>query len=243
MAEYGYGDDAMSDGGPRISIPRHELPNLRILANIAPGILQELSRALSEKPPSLNVDRLSVSAAEASGIEPNVAQTVMRLLWRWAMVQRRLDLNANDLLTCLTSSLDELPEDDWNDSDRRAWSQISGELQQMLSLDTAITSGAKAMELLIDQQLILCKSRVITDMRPVFDDLAENLDGIVPYHTLVLHCHEGSGKRDVYVALDINDVISLRQQLERAERKESMLRDSLRAAGIEVIDSSAKSDD
>ncbi len=159
------------------------------------------------------------------------------------MVQRRLELNAEDFINSLAAGLGSLPDKDWDAGDRNGWANVSGQLRNLLASDTAVTSSVKANELLEDQQLLLCKSRVITDMRAVFDDSAQSMKGILPYHTIVLRCHEGSNDRDIYVAVDLDDLILLRQQLERAEQKEKVLRSALQSAGLTLLETSAKTDD
>jgi hypothetical protein len=225
---------------PRFSIPKQELPSFKLLARTSPETLQQLAESLAEQPPVLNVDKLSAPVAEASGVDQSDVEELLPLVWRWTMVQRRLDLSTEDFVTSLSAGLEALPNKEWSAEDRSGWANVRHQLQKLLSTDTAIASSAKAGELLLDQRLILCSSRVITDMRTVFDDSAESIRGILPYHTLVLRCREGADNHDVYVALDLDDLVFLREQLDRAEQKEKLLRTTLEDAGLTVIDTSTK---
>ena len=233
----------MATDQARFNIPKQELPHFRVLVQTDPETLQRITEALAVQPPALNIDKLSPSISEASGIEQSVVDELLPLVWRWTMVQRRLDLNAADFVACLEVALDALSMDEWSANDRAGWAKVSSELRTLLSSDTAITSSAKAAELLLDQQLVLCSSRVITDMRTVFDDAAETIKGILPYHTLVLRCHQGSDIKKIYIGLDLDDLVLLRKQIERAEQKEKLLRNSLENAGIAVIETSVENVD
>lgn len=232
----------MATEKPKFNIPKQELPSFKLLARTSPETLQKLTEVLGTLPPSLDVDKLFAPVSQTSGIERSVVEELLPLVLRWTMVQRRLELSVEDFVNSLAAGLNTLPDEEWSEEDRSGWTRVSSQLQNLLSSETAITACAKAGELLLNQQLILCTSKIITDMRTVFDDSALAVRGILPYHTLVLRCHEGSDNRDIYVALDLDDLIVLREQLERAEKKEKLLRHTLEEAGLTVIETSAKAD-
>jgi hypothetical protein len=232
----------MADDRPKFNVPRQELPFFKQLVSTTPETLKTLTEALAKQPPSLDVDKLAMAVAKDANVEESVAQQLLQLVWRLTMVQRRLELSAEDFVNSLAAGLDTLPNDEWSAEDRAGWAKVIGPLEELLTSDTAATSSAKASELLFDQQLGLCSSRIITETRAVFDDSAQTIKGILLFHTLVLRCHEGSNNRDIYIALDSNDLILLREQLERAERKEKVLQNTLQSAGLKVIDVSNDTD-
>ena len=233
----------MATEQPIFSIPQQELPSFKFFAQTSSDILYKLIEALNTQHPSLDINKLSAAVASVSGIEQSVVKELLPLIWRWTMVQRRLDMSTEDFVASLTAGLNSLSDRDWSKEDRIGWANVSSHLQKLLSSDTAIKYSAKASGLLLDQQLVLCSSRVITDMRTVFDDSAQEIKGIIPYHTLVLRCHKGSDNHNIYIALDSNDLIALREQIERAEKKEKLLHNTLEKAGFTVIETSAKFDD
>ena len=228
---------------PRFSIPEQELPSLKSLVRMTPEILQTLAEALKKQAPVLSMDRLSKPISQDSGIEESVIVELLPLIWRWTMLQRRLEMNVQDFVASLSIGLDKLSEEEWSTDDKSRWYSICDQLQKLLSSDNAIALSAKASELLLDQNLILCSSRVITDTRMVFDDSADVIKGILPYHTLVLRCHEGNDDKTFYIALDTDDLSRLKGQIERAEQKEKLVNSAFRDAGMTVIETSVRAID
>ncbi len=233
----------MATERPRLNIPKQELPSFKLLARTSPSTLQKLTDTLGEQPPCLDVEKLAAAVAKVSEIEQSIVEELLPLVWRWTMVQRRLDIGTEEFISSLTEGLENTHKEEWTEKDRAGWNDIKEALKLLLSSDTAISLGAKAGELLLDQQLLLCSSRVITDARPVFNDSAEQLKGILPYHTLVLRCHEGNNNRDMHIALDSDDLVLLRQQLERAEQKEKLLNSTLREAGLIIIETGSNEEE
>ena len=90
----------------------------------------------------------------------------------------------------------------------------------LLSLDALHLIEAKAKELLQEAQRLLLDARILTDIRPVFgEDIGENPTAFILTHTLKLHYHEGGEHREFFVALDEQDIASLKRMSERAQRK------------------------
>lgn len=178
-------------------------------------------RPWAKKGPTLDVETLLGSVAERTGLESSVVAPVVFLLWRLAIVQRRLELSTEPFLRVLSASLREMGGDRWSDQDAQLWAQRQEHILRLLAPEGPLASGAKAAELLLEQQLVFCRARTLTDIRPVFDDRAERIQGLLPFHTLALTCYEGGETREIHIALDSTDVTELRHQLERGEERET----------------------
>jgi len=77
----------------------------------------------------------------------------------------------------------------------------------------------KARTLQYAYEHLLRSARILTDVRPVYDDDADEILGGVVTHSLVIEYTEGGRHHHSYFALDTQDVGRLKQQCERAERK------------------------
>jgi hypothetical protein len=103
---------------------------------------------------------------------------------------------------------------------------FKGRIQKALNAPTFSLEG-KATSLIISDDHRYCKSRVVTDLRPVFN---ENLDDgpelMMLVHSLKLTYHEGDAKQRVFhLAMNGRDVAELRSVLDRAEAKAKSLRE------------------
>ena len=104
--------------------------------------------------------------------------------------------------------------------------------EKLLALLSADVFGlvTKIRELTIEHERTFCHARIVTDLRPVFGSSVE--DGpraMLVEHILRLAYHQGSEKpQDFYVALDADDLRTLRQIIDRAEAKAKTLKSAVK---------------
>lgn len=105
-------------------------------------------------------------------------------------------------------------------------------LRRILSVDS-LASSSKALTLLTDQERTLHGVKILTDVRHAFQaDPQKEPYGAVIVNVLKLTYHENDQHKDFYVALDGDDLASLRTALDRAEAKIKTLRREFETAGI-----------
>ena len=223
----------------RFSVPQGELPNLKLLAHADASALQDIEEALKQEKPTLDVDALSRAVAQRIGLDASLPPPLVSLLWRLALVQRRCELTAEAFVEALTVTLGDFGSDQWSVDDKTSWGAHRDWLSRVLHSHGVLALGAKAAELMLEQRLVFFKSRVITDVRPLFDDAAEQLIGFVPVHTLAITCYEDGESRTVRVAMDSEDLGQLRRQLERAQRKGDIITRDLAEADLMVVGTGA----
>jgi hypothetical protein len=230
---------AAPSGG--LSVPDGELPYLRALAQAAVEHLEAVETAAGVERLSVEPEALCRSIAERTGLELATVTPVVLALVRLALVQRTFQLGTDVFLESVTRTLSQSRGDKWTSHDAESWVERLPNIKRLLSPEGAIAYTAKAGQLLSDQHLVFCKARILTDVRPVFDENANVVQGFIPFHILAMTWHEGAETRTVYVSMDSSDLALLRDQLDRAERKEKVLRTSLTQAGLPVICTGAES--
>ncbi len=95
-------------------------------------------------------------------------------------------------------------------------------LKSLLTSNDKINVIERASNLNLDREKILRNTRIITDFRPVFKEGKINVpvNGVI-IHTLKISFKNSKGKEDkTYIALDRQDLISLRKTVDRALSKE-----------------------
>jgi len=219
----------------RLSVPETELPGLRALAHASVDVLEKLADALALEKPSLEPGALARAVAERSRLDPSAVEEVVLPLWRLALVQRRFELGADELLKEIGSGLREIGAERWTEDDAKAWSGREELIKRILAPDGTMASAAKARELLFAQQFFFCDARILTDVRPMFDERAEDLRAFVPFHTLALTYHEGEEVKTIHIAMDLAGLLRLAEVVKRAQQKESLLRTDLEKSGISVV--------
>jgi hypothetical protein len=83
-----------------------------------------------------------------------------------------------------------------------------------------------------------CAARILTDVRPIFGlDVNAPPRAMQINHILRVTYHEDEdATREIYFALQPQDLSELRELIERAEAKESSLRSALAATGVKLLD-------
>ena len=101
---------------------------------------------------------------------------------------------------------------------------------------------AKALELRYDYANLLESSRMITDLRPVYNEDANQIEGVVVSFTLRLEFIDIDGRHGMSIALDESDVRTLLWECERAIQKARTAKARMDQAQISASISGEKSD-
>ncbi len=96
-------------------------------------------------------------------------------------------------------------------------------LTQLLAVPSFEVS-AKALGVFGEHQLIYESARVFSDIRPVFgDDVSSDPAAAVVFHNLKIEYVEGTESKELYLALDGEDLDELIGVLSRAKQKEASI--------------------
>ena len=221
-----------------IAVPPSELPTFKFLAGTEVAALCGIHDALLNTPPSLDVEQLSGVIAEATKRDAASISQIISALLHIGFVQRGLNLSAEEFL----ARVDLTGSRQWGDEDKARWAERSSILARILDTESTLGRAAKAGSLLVRHQTLLCSAQILTDVRPVFDEPAESVDAFVAFHTLMVTYHEVVDTRTISMAMDSRDLATLKEQIERAQRKECELTGALSTAGFTVIKTGGGSD-
>jgi len=111
-------------------------------------------------------------------------------------------------------------------------------LNKILTIDTGIFYFEKAVKLLAERSKLIENTRIITDIRPVFkEQKIEPPDYCLITHNLrINYVTESRDKKKVYFALDRQDLIELKSQIDRALEKEKELQKLCQKIGLEIFE-------
>jgi hypothetical protein len=118
------------------------------------------------------------------------------------------------------------------------WSKLRKFLVAALSLERSVGTAAKAGPVLTQHERIFAGARIVTDLRPIFHlDVSEKPDAAVIVHMLRITQRDNFGRKsDEYFALDSNDLLLLKDLIERATKKEKTLKGIMESSGMAVLD-------
>lgn len=217
-----------------LHLPKAAIADLVELAGVSDDISAIIEASIGELP-AASIDGISARLASKANVDFSIVQTVVTALWNIKNLQRRFGISDGEKLVEQLSRVlkSELEQEDfatWQDG----MNQIAAALDAMTE-DHPITISIKASGLAYAHQHLMINARLITDVRPVFDVSGENIVETVIAHTLALEYTDYFEKKMITFALDSQDVISLRSQCERAERKARATLEALQRADLNPI--------
>lgn len=224
---------------PSITIPKSARAAIRHLIHFSASDFDAFLDALSRAEPSLDQDNFwKHAAARVSGVDHGVIESILHEIFqmdsaRVDAAMDGLDLNkfAEAVVEAAASSKSE--EFPFEEGDRKI---LKDRLVRIFEGGKGLKITMKAMGVLIDQDHTFYHARIMTDIRPVFNDKGDSVDAAVIVHNLRIHYGENSDHKDFYVALDTSDIQSLRGVLDRADAKAKCLQGLLKTSGVSYLD-------
>ncbi len=199
----------------KFRIPREQAADFATIRDLGAAQLQKVIDhvATCEVLPLRPAD-LITRVTEALGGDAETAELVVRSLLPLNQLIRQSVRTVDGVLDGLRNGIAMLA--DWSPEDKAAWQSIEPELRQLLQAD-AIRTVSKATDLAYDHADLFQGARIVTDIRPVFNDLDDDqlkMDGAVVSYTLRLNFDNRDGNHSLSIALDESDVLDLKAQFE-----------------------------
>jgi hypothetical protein len=107
----------------------------------------------------------------------------------------------------------------WNQAQLESWQKCRPALQKLLE-SKLVVLAAKVVDLTFDFSAFCLGTRILTDIRPIFDDPRATIIGTAITQTLRLEFAEGDGQfNNISIAMDLDDILHLKKACEEAIRK------------------------
>ena len=156
--------------------------------------LKELRTVFAEKIPE---SYRSFEKQVATSVGEALSSDLARLLLSLSFLRRSMEIDGLGLVRSLERSFDQMEEEEaWDSAEKARWEEKKGLLVDLLLADNFVTFE-KAVSLSYDYACFLERSRVVTDVRPVFSDDAESIQATIVAQTLQLSYRRRGSGRDV----------------------------------------------
>lgn len=206
---------------PKLGVPKRYRTPLRALAELPGDAAERLVTAVTGAAPLRDVGELERIVQDALSEQSSQADFEWLVAALVSLRGRLRDVPLKDVVEGAASSQDlELPV--------TAQEALREHLLALLS-SIALSSTANAIELLTQNERNYRTARVLTDIRHVFtDDANERPVGAVIIEVLAIQTWNGDGEAEtLHVAMDERDLEELREAMERALVKTANLRGML----------------
>lgn len=202
----------------QIVLQSEDLLDLGIIRDLGAETIQAIISKLSNlDPPPLRPADLHQALNEILPNRSNEVQSVMRQLMCLYTIRRMNDLSAKDLLEGLLYSIT-TSDPSWTEDEISRWRALEPQLENLFSLQNVWTI-VKTIDLAYDYTDLLQDAKILTDIRPVFNEDASGILGSIVSFTLRLSLNGREGRKSLSITIDEKDVEKLKQICERALKK------------------------
>jgi hypothetical protein len=190
--------------------------------------------ALSRAEPSLDKDMFwSHVAKHAKNIDKAVIESILDEIFQ--LDTARTGEEINEFAESIAEAASEAKSEKFPFVEGD-WKTLKDRLVRVFEGRKGLEITMKAMGVLVDQDHIFIHSRIMTDIRPVFNGKGDSVDAAVIVHNLRIHYAQDSDHKDFYVTLDTGDIQLLRKALDRADAKAKCLQRLLKTSGVSYLD-------
>ena len=226
---------------PSLHIPSRLRSQLRALAEASEEQIQQLQRSLEALTPDLSPgdvpDRLAVELDTWDDKEKATIaiEGVVGLAAFRAQSGENTEKVVSEVLSAAKrAEADDDEPEEWLTEEQEA--RLQSGLVKLLSINQ-LDVAAKAVGVLNDNQRSFIVARVLSEIRPVFqDDVTKGPAAAVVVHSLKVEFMESGRGKEFFVTLDIRDLQSLLKIVQRALAKDQQLQKLLVKLGIPYLE-------
>jgi hypothetical protein len=199
---------------PNFRLSDSQVGDLAVACEIGGPRLEEIAANIARQKPTIR--RSKIEAVLQGDLGPEKGAAMARLLFGIAGTFRRASLSAKEVLDAITPAI---KAREHQDERLRAWDGCRAGLERLLNTQS-ISLAAKAIDISYDFERVYIAGRLLTSVRPVFDEHREEIVGSTIVQTLRLEFVSSDGDQSsISIALDADDIKQLRKECERAINK------------------------
>lgn len=194
--------------------------------------ISQLSSIVGNTPVLSSRHDLEQLLVSSSILDISNAKEVSRFLLGVAQIQSTLDLSASETFEVVNNGLKDLKNaSDYTEEPSDKWSRIKNQIETILD-SPSIQYLAKANTLLYERDNIFNRCRIITDIRPVYNVDDTNFPLVIALSTLHIDYYDNDVRKSISIAIDEDDISSLKIACDRAIAKLSVVNNKMREFGI-----------
>jgi len=224
----------------QIQFESHQLSDLAAVRDLGDQAIRSVVEHLAriEQPP-LRSAQLLRTIASAIPESKASADPLVRVALSFNGLARQTRLSLDEVLATVKGSLDR----QWAPEDVGKWAAIESPLRALLE-SKAVRLVANVIDLSYEYANLYRRGRILTDIRPLFDDRGETVEAAVISYTLRLRYDSAGDDHELSIAMDDADVKELAAQCERALRKAASAAVFMKdRAGVRAVKPGDRDDD
>lgn len=145
-----------------------------------------------------------------------IADITFKHVLAFSSFRRDKNIPTDELITSITTVLQE--DKKWSIDEQENWKKVSPLFAELIS-SGPICAATKILDLAFDYANTLSKARILTDIRPVFDDTRAKIIGSIISQSLHLYYSSKDAEHSICINLDESDIKFLKEACDTALRK------------------------
>jgi hypothetical protein len=221
-----------------IHIPKKDLPVLKNILELGEPQFKSLISALGGAKPALTRGQFVANISKKTkSLQPEMVAEILRVVFILYGIKQKVEVSAQQFAEDISESCVESSSDKVQFPTEKQ-KELSDRLKQLLSFEKIVGVTAKAFDVMTEHQYTFCSARILSDIRPVFTDAPDSASAAVIIHNLQIGFHESGmkGHKEFYVALDTNDILVLKEVIERAEKKTNALKSIIKTSKLPYLE-------
>mgnify|MGYP006270910155 CR=1 FL=1 len=164
---------------------------------------------------------LNTSLAKHTTLPAGLIEMLTRHLVGWSTLKRTRQMTTDEIVDGIDTEIEKNWKEDY--PALQNWGRFSQYVDRLLSAE-AICLVSKALDLSFEYSDLFVSARVLTDLRPVFDDGQEHIIAGIVTQTMRLVTLVDGEEQSIDVAMDDLDLLALRDACQDAIKKGGLLK-------------------
>ncbi len=196
---------------------RSQIQDFDKIIDLGPDKLEALAKELDSST-GLSLQPDEILSKLSSLVDPESLKPLIRQLLSIQGAARKSNQRPEIILDGIIRTIVQASGPDSGQAMPDRWSPVRPAFVELLS-SQIIRQTSTAIELAYDYANLLRNVRILTDIRPIFDVDAKEIEGAVISYTLRIEYESSDGIHEVSIAMDEKDINDLLKQSERAKEK------------------------
>ncbi|MCT7985459.1 hypothetical protein NG796_19475 [Laspinema sp. A4] len=211
---------------------------LKLLVELEDEVIEEIVESLGNNiSPLLNIEEITHAVAnQVTQLDVKRAEKITDFILSLYLLFNDSDFYPQEFVDSLLEFLRTSQEFSQKFTEFQL-QRFSQRLLRVMEQGGVLAVLSKAANVILEQERIFLKARVISDIRPIFDrDIEKGPASATIIHTLKLEYRQADESKELFLALDSIDIKHLQEQLNRAEKKAKVLRQLIERANVNYLE-------
>lgn len=233
-------ESARMSSSPRFRVPRQQYSGLTRLLQLSEEAAQELIAVLRDTPPTRSRVRLASRISSKVKLSRSDVRSIVDLLVSLYRARAEAELTVPEFVEAVRQAMEDTKSNELRPPDGD-WVPFLNRLTTLLQYDETFGITSKAGYLAVQFEHMLHNAELFTDIRPVFRSDLDDRPATIIVHNLKIIYHEGQEVKELFVALNSEQVRRFRALLDRAESKAARLQRLLEEPSpLQVLEDEAR---